>query len=150
MSKACWALDGHRRWCVTGTPFNTGVGDLLGQLRFLRLHGFADKKTWTWNVEKPYATFSKTLGDPNKKLLALLCPLRHAMVRHEKTQLWGTPPKPLLTLPPKVETLRVVKWGNAAARKRYEAEEKAALKASAPGGGACLWPGVIGAGWLVD
>jgi DNA repair protein RAD16 len=36
-SQACLALSGTKRWCVTGTPIETGVGDLLGQLMFLKL-----------------------------------------------------------------------------------------------------------------
>jgi SWI/SNF-related matrix-associated actin-dependent regulator of chromatin subfamily A3 len=36
-SQACLALSGAKRWCVTGTPIETAVGDLLGQLMFLKL-----------------------------------------------------------------------------------------------------------------
>ena len=130
MAKACWALEGDRRWCVTGTPFNTSVLDLLGQLKFLRLHGFDDHQTWESKCVKPFASFQKHPSNgPADSLSALLLPLRHAMVRHEKTQLWGKPPKPLLTLPPKVESMRIIKWGDAAARRKYRAEEQRALKA---------------------
>lgn len=32
--------------CVTGTPLNTGVADLRGQLLFLGVHGFSHKELW--------------------------------------------------------------------------------------------------------
>jgi SNF2 family DNA or RNA helicase len=36
-ARACAELESNRRWCVTGTPFNTSTEDLLGQAAFLKL-----------------------------------------------------------------------------------------------------------------
>ena len=42
------------RWCVTGTPINTSLDDLYGQLKILQVDPYADYRWWTRHMLGPF------------------------------------------------------------------------------------------------
>ena len=42
VAKACFALDGKYKWCLSGTPVQNRIGEFFSLLRFLEVRPFAD------------------------------------------------------------------------------------------------------------
>ena len=51
-ARACTSLAGERRWCVSGTPVNTDIGDLLSQFGFLGFQPFSLKPFFDAHVRQ--------------------------------------------------------------------------------------------------
>ncbi|KAK9827580.1 hypothetical protein WJX81_000554 [Elliptochloris bilobata] len=102
-AKACIALSSDRRWCVSGTPLNTDINDLLSQFNFLGLIPFGHKPFFDLHVRKHYELarwgfrcFRMDLEEYTAEIL--LFALRRCMIRH-------TAASGVLRLPPKTEDL---------------------------------------------
>jgi len=78
--KACCRLKGKYRWCLTGTPFNTSLKDLQGQLKFLGVGDPLSKAKWWQDQEK---LFQQSNRDGIRPLLHVL---RASIMRHRKGQ----------------------------------------------------------------
>ena len=144
MSRATCALHSGLVTLVSGTPVNQTIDDLCGQLKCLGVDSFSHPQRWAGAIGKKHERF-RSNSSSSEFPVALLLLLRKLMVRHEKAQLVGDPPRPLLTLPPKTESTRVINWpaarGKSAclvrgpAQKEYmrlEAKARALFMASAP------------------
>ena len=86
-ARAVAALAAERRWVVTGTPLQNGLGDLLALLRFLRHEPWCEPLWWREAVARPHAR-----GAPAERRLAMarlravLAPL---MIRRTKVRAAG-------------------------------------------------------------
>jgi hypothetical protein len=81
-SKAVCALQGERRWCLTGTPVQNNLDDLYSLITFLRYSPWSDYFWWNHNI-------NRNLEDPAKKhkALELLSKiLKPIMLRRTKQQ----------------------------------------------------------------
>ncbi|TKA24865.1 hypothetical protein B0A50_06594 [Salinomyces thailandicus] len=54
VSKGCCALAAQRRWAVTGTPVQNGLGDLGSLIKFLRVKPFDEGVNWTQYIVTPF------------------------------------------------------------------------------------------------
>ncbi|KAI7674003.1 hypothetical protein KC318_g1868, partial [Hortaea werneckii] len=54
VSKACCALSAQRRWAVTGTPVQNGLGDLGSLIKFLRVKPFDETTIWNQYIVAPF------------------------------------------------------------------------------------------------
>ena len=61
VAKACFALRGKYKWCLSGTPVQNRIGEFFSLLRFLRVTPFAnyfckdcDCSSLHWTVDKSY------------------------------------------------------------------------------------------------
>ena len=112
-SLACHRLHASRRWCVTGTPCGNSIGELQGQLAFLRAHPWTENGFFSAHATHVFGTTGNRYGGSPDLLLYTL---RRLMVRHTKTQTLGG--KAVLELPPKTEVTISVEL-TAAERKVY-------------------------------
>ena len=126
-SRACLALHAQRKWCVTGTPLNTGIEDLQRQLAFIGVAPLGDSPaTFKTQLGDAYTTCSKMRYGGDSFPIELLALLRRVALRHAKAQRVvrggdgdGGAGRALLELPPKTErTLEV----------SFDAEERAAQR----------------------
>lgn len=53
VSKACCDLAAQRRWAVTGTPVQNGLGDLGALIKFLRIKPFDEGQGWAQHIISP-------------------------------------------------------------------------------------------------
>ena len=84
LAKSCTDLASVHRWMISGTPLTTSIGDLNGELQFLRVWPFSlsDKDDGFWEHRIGNAWASR---DP--AALDLLDPLLSTvMIRHSKSQ----------------------------------------------------------------
>ncbi len=84
LAKSCTDLASVHRWMISGTPLTTAIGDLNGELQFLRVWPFSlsdkDDGFWEHRIGKAW-----TARDP--AALDLLDPLLSTvMIRHSKSQ----------------------------------------------------------------
>jgi SNF2 family DNA or RNA helicase len=88
------ALKAARRWAVTGTPLQNGLGDVFALLRALHHEPWCEPLWWREAVTKPHLK-----GDPAalSRLRAVLQPL---MLRRTKATI-GTNGQPIVVLPSK-------------------------------------------------
>ncbi|THH19390.1 hypothetical protein EW146_g1739 [Bondarzewia mesenterica] len=91
-AKACFALEGKYRWCLTGTPLQNNVEELYSLLAFLRIRPLNDWATFSEQISKPIKS-GKT-ARPMKRLQVVL---KSIMLRRKKTDLLNG--RPLLELP---------------------------------------------------
>jgi len=121
-STACLALCGQRRWCVTGTPIATDVGDLAAQMRFLRLEPWNNPTYFAHKARDVFgpAAHLHGTGDP----LPLLYTLSRCMIRHTKQGSLGG--APVLSLPAVTESEVPVAFA-AEERAAYELARQAAV-----------------------
>ena len=54
VSKACCGLAAERRWAVTGTPVQNGLGDLGALIKFLRIKPFDEGVHWATHIISPF------------------------------------------------------------------------------------------------
>ncbi|KAK4541632.1 hypothetical protein LTR36_007776 [Oleoguttula mirabilis] len=54
VSKACCDLSAQRRWAVTGTPVQNGLGDLGALIKFLRIKPFDEGNAWAQYIIAPF------------------------------------------------------------------------------------------------
>ncbi|KAK5116605.1 hypothetical protein LTR85_009230 [Meristemomyces frigidus] len=54
VSKACCDLAAQRRWAVTGTPVQNGLGDLGALIKFLRIKPFDEAHAWAQYIIAPF------------------------------------------------------------------------------------------------
>ena len=84
--KAVFALKTHRRWCLTGTPFQNKIEDISGLFMFLRLSPFDDYTQFHGRIIRPL------LRGDSEGLYALQTALRSVMIRHTK-EIVALPPR---------------------------------------------------------
>jgi SNF2 family DNA or RNA helicase len=113
-SLACLRLHASRRWCVTGTPCGNSIGELQGQLAFLKAHPWTENSFFSSQATHVFGTTGNRYGGSPDLLLYTL---RRLMVRHTKTQTLGG--KAVLELPPKTEVTIPVEL-SAEERKVYD------------------------------
>ena len=129
ITRATRSLKSNLRWLVTGTPLNTDVSDLYGMLYSLRVFGLHHKSLFDAVVAYPGSDFFNR-GDDDKFPPTLSYLMSKLMIRHEKQQMFGSPPRKLLELPKKTTTRVIVEWGEGAEGKRRKAEYDAIEKAT--------------------
>lgn len=108
MTKALMNLDAENKWCVTGTPMNTSLGDLKNQLKFI---GIEHTELLFDRLKGAEMHMSKSSGSRHnrrneyrtKEIGNLLFFLRSVMIRHSMKQMHQGSSNDLMSLPPKVE-----------------------------------------------
>ena len=98
-SRGVFQLQSDFRWILTGTPLNTALSDLHGQLKFLELEPFLNRPSIWKELKQGRKTsynimISSHLLDPIEMLFKRL------MIRHSKVQKYSGRDE-LVTLPPK-------------------------------------------------
>lgn len=53
MTKACYELRSHYRWCLTGTPMQNNLDELQSLIHFLRIKPFCDMPHWKHQISIP-------------------------------------------------------------------------------------------------
>ncbi|KAJ8459501.1 hypothetical protein OPV22_032427 [Ensete ventricosum] len=105
VARACWGLRAKRRWCLSGTPIQNAVDDLYSYFRFLGYEPYSDYGSFCSMIKN---TISRNPTNGYKKLQAVL---KTIMLRRTKgTMING---EPIITLPPKIVTLKKVDFSKA-------------------------------------
>ncbi len=105
-SRGVYQLQSDFRWILTGTPLNTALSDLQGQLKFLELEPFVNRPSMWKELKQGRKTsynivISSSLVDPIEFLF------RKLIIRHSKQQKYSGREE-LVTLPAKhSETITV-------------------------------------------
>jgi SNF2 family DNA or RNA helicase len=53
MTKACYDIRSHYRWCLTGTPMQNNLDELQSLIRFLRIQPYCDMSSWKDSISGP-------------------------------------------------------------------------------------------------
>jgi len=53
MTKACYDIRSHYRWCLTGTPMQNNLDELQSLIRFLRIQPYCDMSNWKDSISGP-------------------------------------------------------------------------------------------------
>lgn len=53
MTKACYEIRSHYRWCLTGTPMQNNLDELQSLIRFLRIQPYCDMSNWKDSISGP-------------------------------------------------------------------------------------------------
>ncbi|KIY01312.1 uncharacterized protein Z520_02864 [Fonsecaea multimorphosa CBS 102226] len=53
-AKSVYALQGERRWCITGTPIQNRLTDIFSLLHFLRVHPYDNMQTFQEQILRPW------------------------------------------------------------------------------------------------
>jgi SNF2 family DNA or RNA helicase len=96
-SKACSALEGTYRWCLSGTPMQNSIDELYSLLRFLRIQPYCEEQKFR------YISSGLKSRSPNA-LRQVQAILKAVLLRRTKSSTIDG--KPILTLPPKNIELR--------------------------------------------
>ena len=101
------------KWCVTGTPMNTSLKDLKGQLSFLGIEDipkffttFSKDMTTCCNVSGKNSNKSKAKDSPG----GVLFTLRNIMMRHSIQMKSCAEQRSIMSLPPKVSFKSFLKF----------------------------------------
>ncbi|KAG2441423.1 hypothetical protein HYH02_010011 [Chlamydomonas schloesseri] len=98
LAKTANELAAQRRWLCTGTPINTAVEDLLGQVAALQMAPLSKKTFFDGHIKLPFLGSHRHY---HMSLRPLLFAMRYALVRHTKAQSLGG--EGVLQLPNKTE-----------------------------------------------
>lgn len=53
MTKACYDVPSHYRWCLTGTPMQNNLDELQSLIKFLRILPYSDMSNWKDSISGP-------------------------------------------------------------------------------------------------
>ncbi|KAF2739690.1 hypothetical protein EJ04DRAFT_483843 [Polyplosphaeria fusca] len=53
MTKACYDVRAHYRWCLTGTPMQNNLDELQSLIKFLRIQPYSDMSSWKNSITGP-------------------------------------------------------------------------------------------------
>ncbi|KAA8626284.1 HepA Superfamily II DNA RNA helicase SNF2 family [Pyrenophora tritici-repentis] len=53
MTKACYDLRSHYRWCLTGTPMQNNIDELQSLIKFLRIQPYCELSSWKESIAGP-------------------------------------------------------------------------------------------------
>lgn len=53
MTKACYDIRSHYRWCLTGTPMQNNLDELQSLIRFLRIQPYCEMSNWKDSITGP-------------------------------------------------------------------------------------------------
>lgn len=53
MTKACYDVRSHYRWCLTGTPMQNNLDELQSLIKFLRIQPYCDMSNWKDSITGP-------------------------------------------------------------------------------------------------
>ena len=106
-AQACNALKAERRWCVSGTPIATAVGDIASQLDFVGLASAASAARWPKFGAKGYYSRVADNSDCFKYFSLLYCIEKQQIInRHVHGQKING--QPILELPRKSEKVQYI------------------------------------------
>lgn len=71
--KAAVSLQSSRRWCLTGTPIQNSLDDLVSLLRFLHFEPFSSHSVFSQHILKPLQDDSQNGGQRLRELLRTIC-----------------------------------------------------------------------------
>ncbi|KAH8725061.1 SNF2 family N-terminal domain-containing protein [Phaeosphaeriaceae sp. PMI808] len=53
MTKACYDIRSHYRWCLTGTPMQNNLDELQSLIKFLRIQPYCEMSSWKDSISGP-------------------------------------------------------------------------------------------------
>lgn len=53
MTKACYEIRSHYRWCLTGTPMQNNLDELQSLIKFLRIQPYCEMSNWKDSITGP-------------------------------------------------------------------------------------------------
>ncbi|KAF2130353.1 hypothetical protein P153DRAFT_314151 [Dothidotthia symphoricarpi CBS 119687] len=53
MTKACYEIRSHYRWCLTGTPMQNNLDELQSLIKFLRIQPYCEMSSWKESISGP-------------------------------------------------------------------------------------------------
>ncbi|KAF1941327.1 hypothetical protein EJ02DRAFT_455265 [Clathrospora elynae] len=53
MTKACYEVRSHYRWCLTGTPMQNNIDELQSLIKFLRIQPYCEMSSWKESISGP-------------------------------------------------------------------------------------------------
>ncbi|KAF2116168.1 SNF2 family N-terminal domain-containing protein [Lophiotrema nucula] len=53
MTKACYDVRSHYRWCLTGTPMQNNLDELQSLIKFLRIQPYSEMSNWKESITGP-------------------------------------------------------------------------------------------------
>ncbi|KAJ4361464.1 hypothetical protein N0V95_001881 [Ascochyta clinopodiicola] len=53
MTKACYEVRSHYRWCLTGTPMQNNLDELQSLIKFLRIQPYCEMSSWKDSITGP-------------------------------------------------------------------------------------------------
>jgi SNF2 family DNA or RNA helicase len=110
------ALSATHRHSVTGTPIDSQLSDLYGQVRFLRLAPFCRPAFWKNLIEEPY------YERDDEALRVLRSLLSRIVMRHSKRQTFDNG-NALLALPPRTVETVLLQFGSESEKEVYDSIE---------------------------
>lgn len=97
-ARACFALTGHTKWCLTGTPLHNSLDDLFSLLHFLSHEPWCEHQWWKRMVTDPYKSGSQ------EAVHTVQAVLRPILLRRTK-DMRDVDGKPIVALPPRHVTV---------------------------------------------